>query len=261
MNVLLEEMSWTDVQEAITSGYDRVLQMIASIEQHGPHLPLGTDTILGYAWAKDIAKALGKVLVAPVIRPGCSIYHEAFPGTISFPEDLVAALIEKSCISLSKSGFDIIILLCSHGGNWPIVHEYINVFNKAVAPQSIVITLPPAVVEAIESEICAFLQNRGIPFARVGVHAGLRETAYMMWVKPELVNYQTMQTGDCNPELWKAIKEAGFPIRKITPTGVLGDPIGANEHLGKQLYNITVKLYVKALKNILANVEKQREGK
>ncbi|MCW4013105.1 MAG: creatininase family protein, partial [Candidatus Bathyarchaeota archaeon] len=79
----LEEMTWTMVEEAIAEGYKTVVMAVGSIEQHGHHLPLATDTYLGDVLATRTAEKLGKTLVAPTIRPGCSEHHLTFPGTIS----------------------------------------------------------------------------------------------------------------------------------------------------------------------------------
>ena len=67
--VLIEEMTWREIKQAMDAGKDTVILVAAAIEQHGPHLPTATDTIIGYAVAKAVAKKLGNALVAPVIRP------------------------------------------------------------------------------------------------------------------------------------------------------------------------------------------------
>ncbi len=68
-NVLMEEMTWPEIKRAMQTGKNTVILVAASIEQHGPHLPTATDTIIGYALAEAVAKKLGIALVAPVIRP------------------------------------------------------------------------------------------------------------------------------------------------------------------------------------------------
>ena len=65
--VLMEEMTWKEIKQDVESGKDTAILVAASIEQHGPHLPTATDTIIGYALAEAVAKKLGCALVAPVI--------------------------------------------------------------------------------------------------------------------------------------------------------------------------------------------------
>lgn len=81
--LLLENMTWKEIDVAKKNGFDSVIIFAASVEQHGPALPEITDTVLGYAEAVDLAKRLGNTLVAPVIRPGLSKHHLGFPGSLT----------------------------------------------------------------------------------------------------------------------------------------------------------------------------------
>ena len=83
----MEEMTWREIQQALRDGTDTVILVAASVEQHGPHLPTGTDTMIGYALAAAVAAKMGNALVAPVIRPALSGHHMDFPGTITLRMD------------------------------------------------------------------------------------------------------------------------------------------------------------------------------
>src|SRR5262245_43662201 len=115
---LLEEMSWTDVEARVAAGTRTMLVMTASMEQHGPHLPTMTDTAIGYAVGSRIAEKLGDALLAPVIRPGCSDHHLAFPGSVSVPESVFIETVKAYVNSLAPHGFSTFALLSSHGGNF-----------------------------------------------------------------------------------------------------------------------------------------------
>ena len=78
--LLLEEMTWPAVEAAIAGGKTTVVFACGAVEQHGPHLPLGTDTYLGTAIAERAARLAGNTLVAPTLRPGLSEHHMGFPG-------------------------------------------------------------------------------------------------------------------------------------------------------------------------------------
>ncbi len=82
MRLLLEEMTWPEVEEAIASGYTSVVVAAGAVEQHGPHLPLLVDAARGDRLAIEVAERLGSALVAPTIRVGCSEHHMGFPGTL-----------------------------------------------------------------------------------------------------------------------------------------------------------------------------------
>jgi len=111
--VLIEEMTWPEVKAAIEGGKRRVIVMLGAMEQHGPHLPIGTDTYLGYATGERLARRLGDALVAPVVTLGYSAGHLPMAGTVSIEEPTLERVIMDVCRSLGRHGFREIILLCS----------------------------------------------------------------------------------------------------------------------------------------------------
>ena len=115
--VLMEEMTWREIQQALHDGADTAILVAASVEQHGPHLPTGTDTMIGYALAAAVAAKMGNALVAPVIRPALSGHHMDFPGTITLRMKTFVKVVEEYCFSFQKQGFKNIVLFVSHGGN------------------------------------------------------------------------------------------------------------------------------------------------
>ncbi len=88
----LERLSWPEVAAALAAGKTTAIIVVASSEQHGPHLPEATDALIGEGLAVRLAQRLGNALVAPVIRPGCSSHHLDFPGTISITPELLLAI-------------------------------------------------------------------------------------------------------------------------------------------------------------------------
>ena len=115
--VLLEELSWPEVEDALNRGVRTVVIVAASIEQHGPHLPTITDTAIGHAVGERLARKLGNALLAPVIRPACSDHHLAFPGSLSIPEEVFVETVIAYVRSLAPHGFDTFVLFSSHGGD------------------------------------------------------------------------------------------------------------------------------------------------
>src|SRR5262249_46089827 len=113
--VLLEELSWPVVQEALSAGVRTVVIVVASVEQHGPHLPTMTDTAIGYTVGERVARKLGQSLLAPVIRPGCSDHHLTFPGSLSIPRETLIETVQAFVRSLAPHGFQNFVLFSSHG--------------------------------------------------------------------------------------------------------------------------------------------------
>jgi len=112
---LLERMTWPQAQAAFKRT-SFVVVPIGSTEQHGPHLPLGTDFLV----AKELARRVGEranVIVTPVIPVGYAQYHAVFPGTLSFTEDTLTRMYIELCQNLLRYGATHIFFMNGHGGN------------------------------------------------------------------------------------------------------------------------------------------------
>jgi len=112
---LLERMTWPQAQAAFKRT-SFVVVPIGSTEQHGPHLPLGTDFLV----AKELARRVGErshVIVTPVIPVGYAQYHAVFPGTLSFTEETLTRVYIELCENLLRYGATHIFFMNGHGGN------------------------------------------------------------------------------------------------------------------------------------------------
>jgi len=112
---LIEEMTPEEITEALRT-VDTVLVPLGTIEQHGPHLPVGTDVLIPMEIAKRVAEK-GKVLVAPPIYYGNSLSMEEMRGVVTITPEALATLLFDLCKSLAKQGFRKIVFLNGHGGN------------------------------------------------------------------------------------------------------------------------------------------------
>src|SRR5437763_6382042 len=113
----LDRLSWPEVKAEIEGGRDTVVIAFGATEQHGPHLPLATDALLGDHAARLIAERLD-AFVAPTVRIGCSEHHLAFPGTLSISPETFHAVVGDLVRSLARGGFRKVILIPTHGGNF-----------------------------------------------------------------------------------------------------------------------------------------------
>src|SRR5512136_244604 len=124
--IRMEEMNWPDVRAAIVAGFTTAVVAVGSTEQHGPHLPTMTDTRIGDAVAHDVAHKLGNALQARTIPVGVSHHHLAFGATISLKPETLKSIVRDYVDSLVRDGFQRIIFLPSHGGNFTAVAEAIE---------------------------------------------------------------------------------------------------------------------------------------
>jgi len=250
--VLLEEMSWPDVQRAIESGVRAVVIMTASIEQHGPHLPTMTDTAIGYAVGERVARRLGKTLLAPVIRPGCSDHHLAFPGSLSIPTEVFIETVMAYVRSLAPHGFNTFILLSSHGGNFTALAAAAQRLRDEFTPKGVrIIDLggPEGLTDMMKTmvEVAA---NLGAPQDVDAIHAEVTETSVMMLRHPALVHGSRLEQGYLGRLDRQELFRKG--LRAFTPNGILGDARRASPQIGEAV--------LERLTGYLAAVVQQRLG-
>src|SRR5947209_13320227 len=112
----LEHLTTAQLNELVARGVNTVVLPIGSIAQHGRHLPLGTDAMLGDELGRRVAQRLGAVL-APTVRVGCAAHHMAFAGTLTLAPDTLRAVAVDMGHSLARHGFRLIVLLPTHGGH------------------------------------------------------------------------------------------------------------------------------------------------
>ena len=132
----LFEMTRPEVEQAIAAGADKVVVPLGSTEQHGLHLTLGTDAILGAAMGDRVARALGNALLAPAITIGCSEHHMDFAGSLTLSKETFAAVVGDVCRSLAHHGFGHIALIPTHGGNFASLAKAVRAIPVSSKPPS-----------------------------------------------------------------------------------------------------------------------------
>jgi len=112
-SIWLQDMTWEEVQETIETSSKTILLPFGSTEQHGPHLPCGTDTMVAMTLAQDAASKTG-VPVAPPLWFGWSPHHMILPGTITIRPDILAEMAFDIISSLHHHGFEKFVLINGH---------------------------------------------------------------------------------------------------------------------------------------------------
>jgi mycofactocin precursor peptide peptidase len=187
---------------------------VGATEQHGPHLPLSTDTDIAVALAAGLGAAHPSVLVAPAIAYGSSGEHMDFAGTLSIGRDALKLVILELVRSAART-FARTVLISTHGGNAEPLAEI------------------TARLRAESHEIRTWS-----PRWSGDAHAGRSETSVMLALRPDRVDLSKAQPGCADPvaELLPQLRARG--VRAVSDNGILGDPAGASADEGRRLLAI-----------------------
>ena len=227
----LERLTWAEVEQAQKEGFDTVLIVTGSIEQHGPHLPLSTDTTLGYAIGDRLVKKLDGALLAPVVRPGLSEHHMAFKGSLTLSKETFQALVSDYVKSLIRHGFKKIILTFSHGGNSAALNEVAHKLANEY-PETEILMVDEA-MDAFTKSIQPYSEEAGLDDGIVGIHAGECETSLFLAYDESQVRKDRLSKGYTGEIGDKIIKLLANGLHTITENGVIGDATYADKERGE----------------------------
>ena len=225
--VRMDQLSWTEIQNEIEGGRTTVVVGFGATEQHGPHLPIGTDAFLGDAVALGVAERFD-AFMAPTVRVGCSEHHMSFPGTISLRAETLHAIVADVVDSLARHGFTRIVLVPTHGGNFKPVAEAVATLRPIDDVEVIAVTD----LEALLETVVRGSAEMGISAHTAGSHAGEWETSIMLHLKPELIHMGRAIEGFMG-EL-PDDRHKPFPkLEDLHPSGILGDARAARGEAGR----------------------------
>lgn len=243
--MLMQEMTWPDIAQAIADGKTTAVLACGAVEQHGPHLPTGTDDYLGTAIAERAALIAGNALVAPTLRPGLSEHHMHFAGSFTLRPGTFVALLEDYCESLARQGFQRIVIFPSHGGNADTLRVQAPLLARAFQHRCEIVV---AVRAARFQRMGELLAEHGVTIGRAGVHAGYTETSMMLDYRPDLVSMEDAAPGRCDEEFYLPENVDGSQMESFlhgiqtqSPNGILGDPTGSNAEIGDELLRLAAE--------------------
>jgi creatinine amidohydrolase len=251
---ILQEMTWTDVRDYLKTE-DMVIIPLGSVEQHGPHLPLGTDCYQAFGMAGLVSERTG-VVVAPVLWLGYSVYHSGFAGSLSLKPETLEQVLFETAEMLMRYGFRRFMFFNYHGGNRVAEQKVIHRINHTTEALAVSIGIGGAMQTDLGPELAPFDQ-----------HAGVGETSNMLYLKPDLVRMERAEKPRISftPEMKRIMALAeryralnavlgtmmatpvetgkGGASHELSSNGVwtMGDPRDATRELGEKKIRIMVK--------------------
>lgn len=243
MTLKLEDMSWSEVSEAVKQGKDTVLILLGSIEQHGPHLPLKTDTLIAEELGIRTARKLGDALVAPVIRPGCSRHHMEFEGTVSISSEGLKSIVKDYCRAYEKHGFKTIVLIPYHGGNFEPIQEIEPEIRYELKDSELILV---ADLEKSMMLMNESLKKSNLELVEPLIHAGATETSVVMAIDDTLVKMDRVERGYMDDIPLNRLFLKG--LKSFTDNGVLGDPSKADKEIGESILESLSDWYVEYIR-------------
>ena len=245
----LPDLTGPQVAERLTAR-SIVVQPLGAIEQHGPHLPLSTDSVIATAVAEAAVAEVGDELdvwLLPTLEYTKSNEHAWSPGTVWLSATTMLAVLDDIGRCLATTDAKRLVFFNGHGGNSALL----NVANRELR---------------LAHGLMTFLTHPGVPPDQggtspadelgMGVHGGTDETSLMLHIAPHLV-----QIGKAQRRVPEAIADNqyvrfggrvsfGWMSNDFFPEGYIGDPTAATTALGKQLFDGAVQGFCEALREI-----------
>lgn len=238
-SVFLEELTWTELRDAMRQGTTTVIIPTGGTEQGGPHLVLGKHNFVMKMTVAEIARRLGRTVVAPVmayvpqgeINPPAG--HMRRTGTIHLPPEYFAKVVEFAARSLKQHGFLDIILIGDSGGNQAPMKAVADALNAEWAST-------PVRVYHLDQynanpEFLAWLKAQGYSQEQIGSHAAIRDTSELMAAHPAGVRFDKRSPG---------------PLEDGSPSGVVGDPTKASVEYGKKGLELKIEAAIQQFREL-----------
>jgi creatinine amidohydrolase/Fe(II)-dependent formamide hydrolase-like protein len=252
-SVYIEELTWTEVRDAIKNGKTTVILATGGTEQNGPHAVLGKENFVANYNAGEIAKRLGNALVAPTLAyvPEGNVDppsgHMRYPGSITLPNETFVQVLLWAGRSFKVNGFTDIVFIGNSGGNQAGMRTAAEQLNKEWSGTRTRAHFVGDYYTAISSgqkplgPFDAWVREQGEKDADVGSHAGIKDTSTLMAVEDLMFSRGRLVRWD---------KLA--PVGGFEGSGVSGNPARASVAYGKRGLEFQIAAAVKQIKSLTA---------
>lgn len=213
---------------------------VGACEQHGPHLPLGTDVFLADSFSREIAKRIGAAIYPP-LEFGYSWVWRNTPGTVTLSQEVFKNTLAEAIKSLEKSGYKLIIVVNGHDSNKMAIKYVLREIADSCKVK-VLNFFYPGMTEAYENHLES-------PTWYGMFHAEEFETSLMLHFRPDLVNME-LAVKDY-PERPVTYGFDYSPLDFISKSGVYGDATLASAEKGKLVINEIIEKSISIINNVL----------
>ena len=224
-------------EEIRNSGIDIAVIPLGSVEQHGSHLPIGTDCVLAQNFARAIAEKFNALLL-PVLPVSTCYEHKGKMGNVWMRPSTYYTMLQDIILCLREQGFRKILLVPGHGGIF-ITNPAIREINAMY--DDILVVKVPLLEAPIEKTV---LENK-----ESELHAGESETSFILHFNENLVKKERMAENDCTPDALQSFLDYAS-VHQLTKNGVWGKPSLATKEKGKKLFELYVGEAVKYVERV-----------
>lgn len=223
----LDELTMPEFEEMVKKN-PVVILPLGAVEEHGPHLPLCTDSIQPEYVAEKVAEKTG-ALIAPPVRYGFCSSTKKFPGTITISFDTLRALIYDILDEFVRNGIKKIVVLSGHAGG-------VHMAALRLAAQDVVEETGANIMVLSDYDIAYELLDKDDTIPPDDGHSGLIETSRVMAIRGDLIKGKGVP-GNTRPPKYMVLKDPQTHF----PTGVMGDPTNATREKGDEINDFIIQ--------------------
>ena len=238
--VFIEELTWTELRDAIKAGKTTIIFPTGGTEQNGPHMVLGKHNFRVGHLSEQIARRLGNALVAPVLAyvPEGDIDpptgHMRFPGTITLPPEQFMKVAEYAARSFKVHGFKDIVLIGDSTPNLKPLSAVASMLNKEWRGTEVRVHFVDRYFRGHGYD--EWLISQGVTREEIGTHAGISDTSTLMAINPKWIRMDKLALG-----------------KDAKTTGVTGDPARSSVAFGKKGLEMRTEAAVAQIRELIAS--------
>ena len=244
--VLWREMTWPEAERRLQQ-VDVALLPVGAVEQHGPHLPLDTDTFDAEYLAVRVAEACSepKPLVMPTVAYGVSYHHQDFTGTLSIGNETLSRMVYEIGMEAARNGIQKLVVINGHGGNGPALNFAAQMINRDAR-----------IFVCVDSGETSDVDIYRLITTPNDVHAGEIETSTSLAVRPHLVRMEraVRAVPAFSSRYLDFTSKRGISwytyTRRISSSGIMGDPTAANAEKGEKIWAIMIAHLVSLVEDL-----------